>query len=723
MKSVPTRSRLFVVLSMAALLGLPLGARPPQSGQKQPAPTFKVRVEYVEVDAIAHDKAGQFIPDLKKDDFEVYEDGKRQEIANMELVDVPMEPQPMPAMLAGRRFEPDVVSNARRPGRVYLIVVDDLHINPARTVAARKLARRFIETNVAPNDLAAVITTSGNRKASQGFTSNRRLLFDAVDKCVGRKVMSPGMADVLAGAQTIGAKPDEAQRIFNARTTLDVLAYVAKFAGDIHSRRKAIVLIGEGVDYDLGGPSVISAPTTEVPSFDNPDTATVPVGSLADNGIPRRELRDRLSDFVAAANRGDVTLYALDPTIFTQGGDDFVDIASTVPGDLDSAGREIVRSTRLQDDVVAAQDNLRTMATETGGFAATGSLKAAQGAFDRIRSENSRYYILGYYPSNDKRDGKFRKIEVRVKRPGVQVQARKGYVAPKNDQPAPAPVQTAEGTSAPLREALLSALPTPGLPISATAAPFRSAQGDPSVLVMMQTPPGSVKFVEKDGKIEGNVEVSFLAVDDQGKTRGGEHLDLAMPLKPETAAAVERAGLLVQSRVTLPPGRYVLRVGARDANSERVGAVYCDLEVPDFAKLPLAMSGLVISSEQTSLANPRPDKSLTTLLPGSPAVIRDFPQNDQIGVLAEIYDAKVATLHDIDIVTTIVGEDGQEAYRHEDKRSTAELRGTEGGFGYLLKIPMASLSPGSYLLRVEARSHLDTNNPVARETMIRVVGK
>ena len=722
MKSAPTRARVFIVLSMAALLGLPLGARPPQSGQKQPAPTFKVRVEYVEVDAIAHDKEGRFIPDLKKDDFEVYEDGKRQEIANMELVDVPMEPQPLPAMLAGRRFEPDVVSNTQRPGRVYLVVLDDLQINPIRTVAARKLARRFIETNVAPNDLAAVITTSGNRKSSQGFTSNRRLLFDAVDKCVGQKVMSPGMADVLAGAQTMGAKPDEAQRIFNARTTFDVLANVATFAGNIHSRRKAIVLIGEGVDYDLGGPSVISPPTTEPNTADSPDQAIAPVSSLAANGIPRRELRDRLNDFVAAANRGDVTLYALDPTIFTQGGDDFVDIASTVPGggDQDAAGNETSKTGRLQNDVMAAQDNLRTLATETGGFAATGSLKAAQGAFDRIRSENSRYYILGYYPSNDKRDGKFRKIEVRVRRPGVQVAARKGYVAPKNDKDMPVPVQTAEGTSAPLREALLSALPTPGLPLSVTAAPFRSAQGDASVLLMMQIPPGAVKFVDTNGKIEGNLEVSFIAIDDQGKTRGGEHLELAMPLKPETAAAVQRAGLLVQSRVTLPPGRYVLRVGARDGNSERVGAVYCDIEVPDFAKLPLAMSGLVISSEQTALANPRPDKNLTTLLPGSPAVIRDFPQNDQIGVLAEVYDAKAATPHQIDIVTTIVGDDGREAYRHEDTRSTADLQGTQGGFGYLLKVPMASLAPGSYLLRVEARSHLDANNPVARETMIRV---
>ena len=196
-----------------------------------------------------------------------------------------------------------------------------------------------------------------------------------------------------------------------------------------------------------------------------------------------------------------------------------------------------------------------------------------------------------------------------------------------------------------------------------------------------------------------------------------------MPLKRDMQAVVNRTGLLVQSRVSLPPGRYVLRVGARDTSNDRTGSIHCDVEVPDYAKTPLSMSGLVVSSEQTMLANPRPDKTLTTMLPGSPSVLRNFSQSDSIGVLAEIYDTKLATPHDIDIVTTVVGEDGQERYRHEDHRTGTELKGAEGGFGYLLKVPLASMPPGSYLLRVEARSRLDTDNPVARETTLRVIGK
>jgi VWFA-related protein len=729
MRSVPTRALLFGVAFIAVLLVWPLSGQQPQKGQKQPTPTFRVRIEYVEVDAVVHAKDGRFIADLKKDDFEVLEDGKPQQITNLALVDVPVEPRPATTLVTGRPVEPDVYSNNVEPGRLYLIVIDDLHVHPARTAAARRIARMFIEQNIAPNDLAAVVVTSGNRRMAQDFTNNRRLLLNAVDKVVGRKVISPGLASLsVMGAPDEGASDTaDPQRLFNARTTLDTLASLATFAGTIHNHRKTIVLVGEGPDYDLGASEirVNYAPLPSPGQVDESGGHLGPVNPKAPKGttLVRRELRDRLRSFIDAANRGNVTLYAFDPAVYTLGGDDLVDIASGLPGDYDAtSGLEITKSAKLQDDLMAAQDNLRTMSSETGGFAVTASRSFAS-AFERIRSDNSHYYILGYYPTNDKRDGKFRKIDVKVKRPGVTVLARRGYMAPKNEKAEAAVVETKEGTSAALREALLSALPTPGLPISVTAAPFRGSQENASVLVMLQTPPGAVKFVEKNGRIEGNLELSFVAIDDQGKTRGGEHLDLTMPLKPETHAAVERAGLLVQSRVALPPGRYVLRVGARDGTSERVGAIHCDLEVPDYAKLPLSMSGLIIASAEAVVADPRPDPELSKLLADPPSVIREFRETDQLSVLAEIYGTNLSTPRDMDIIVTVTDEDGREAYRHEDKRSTAELQGMQGGFGYLLKVPLAGMTPGSYLLRVEARSRPDVNNPVARETSFRVIGK
>ncbi len=576
----PCSKPLLVAAFVLAPLLMSLQGEQAQKGQaEQPRATFRLRVDYVQVDATVNDAAGRFIPDLTKDDFEVLEDGAKQSIDRIEVVNVPVEPRSLPALLSGRPWEPDVYTNQVPPGRLYLIVMDDLHVHPARSLAARRIARLFIEQNMAPNDVAAVVVTSGSLRTAQEFTSSRRLLLDAVDKFQGRKVISPGLASLSAmGAPEEGSLDvADPQRMFNARTMLDTLASMATFAGTIPSRRKSIVMIGEGPDLDLAASEITPNYAPLNNRLSQGVTGEDPMRVEAPKGFPaaRTELREKLRGFIDAANRANVTLYAFDPVVYTQGGDDLVDVASASVGDYDKkTGIETVRTSRAVDGIMAAQDNLRALSTQTGGFAVIS--RSFPDAFERIRADNSRYYILGYYPTNDKRDGKYRRIDVRVRKTGLKVTARRGYVVPKGDRKEPPVVATAEGTSAPLREALASALPVPGLPIAVTAAPFNTAPGRASVLLMLQTPPRSVKFVDEGGRFNGKLEVSFVAVDELGKTVGGEHVDLAMPLKPELYKVVDDAGLLVESRVSLPPGRYSLRIAARDVNAERVGSLHCD---------------------------------------------------------------------------------------------------------------------------------------------------
>jgi VWFA-related protein len=727
----PCSKPLLVAAFIVAPLLLSLhGDQPPkgQQGQKgQPQATFRARVDYVQVDATVNDHAGEFVPDLTKDDFEVLEDGKKQDIDRVELVNVPVEPRSLPALLSGRPLEADVFTNQVAPGRIYLIVLDDLHVNPGRSLAARRIARMFIEENMAPNDVAAIVVTSGNRRAAQEFTDNRRLLLEAVEKFQGRKIISPGLASLatMGAPEEVSMDAADPQRLFNARTWLDTLASLASFAGTIPSRRKSVVMISEGPDLDIAASDIRPGYAPMNNRLSQGETGEDPMKAEAPKGMPlnRAELREKLRDFLDAANRGNVRLYAFDPTVYTQGGDDMVDIASATPGDYDvKTGIEIVRTSRVQDGILAAQDNLRTVSTQTGGFAVIS--RSFPNAFARIRADNSRYYILGYYPTNNKRDGKYRRIEVRSRRAGLTVNARRGYVMPKADKKEATIVETAEGTSIPLREALLSALPVAELPIVVTAAPFNTAPGQASVLLMLQTPPGAVKFVEQGGRFNGTLEVSFVANDELGTTTGGEHVDLEMPLKPEMYKVVNEAGLLVESRVTLPPGRYSLRIGARDVNAERVGSVHCDLEVPDYTKLPLSMSGVVIASAETMAANPRPDRERSRMLPDTPSVLRRFRQSDELSVLTEVYDTRMATPHGLDIVTTVVNENQQVVFRHEDTRSTSEIQaaaGTTGGFGYVVKVPLATIAPGPYILVIEARSRLDVDKPVRHETAFSVV--
>ena len=178
-----------VLLTIGTALSVTLASQSPQS-TSPPIPTFRAEVEYVEVDALVTDEQGRFVSNLQKEDFQIFEDGKPQTIANFALVEIPIETS---QSLAGA--EPDVLSN-ERPflGRVYTMILDDLHTAPLRAPLVKAAARRFIERQLAANDLMAIVHTAGRDEASQEFTSNKRLLLAAVDRFMGLKLESATMA-------------------------------------------------------------------------------------------------------------------------------------------------------------------------------------------------------------------------------------------------------------------------------------------------------------------------------------------------------------------------------------------------------------------------------------------------------------------------------------------------------------------------------------------------
>ena len=209
------RARLVVFLGvMFGLTGAPgAGQNAPSPGPAAPpapqTPTFRVNVEYVEVDAVVTDRDGQFVRDLEQEDFEIFEDGKPQAISAFSIVDIPVERLQRP-LYAPAPIEPDVKSNERPfDGRIYVMVIDDLHTYFGRTARVRAAARQFIQQNLGANDLMAVVHTAGPSDASQEFTGNKRLLLAAVDRTLGRKLdLGDPDADgrVLPAARVSGGK-------------------------------------------------------------------------------------------------------------------------------------------------------------------------------------------------------------------------------------------------------------------------------------------------------------------------------------------------------------------------------------------------------------------------------------------------------------------------------------------------------------------------------------
>ena len=164
-----------------------------QPGPTPPPVTFQVEVNYVDIDAVVTDERGNFVADLTKDDFELFEDGKRQEIRTFSLVDIPA-PRPgrgLAAAASDATAASDVKSNAQPiSGRLYVIVLDDLNVSPLRTKVVINAARQFIERHFGSEDIAAITYTSGRTDAGQEFTSERALLLAAIDKFQGRKLRS-----------------------------------------------------------------------------------------------------------------------------------------------------------------------------------------------------------------------------------------------------------------------------------------------------------------------------------------------------------------------------------------------------------------------------------------------------------------------------------------------------------------------------------------------------
>jgi hypothetical protein len=192
-------------------------------------------------------------------------------------------------------------------------------------------------------------------------------------------------------------------------------------------------------------------------------------------------------------------------------------------------------------------------------------------------------------------------------------------------------------------------------------------------------------------------------------------------LKPENRARFAETGVRVGTRIPLPPGRYQIRVAARESGSGRLGSLTYDLDVPNLTEGPLTISGIAVTSAtglRTSTA--KPDEELKAVLPGPAVAAREFPRGDELAVFAEVYDNQVKTPHVVDITTRVVSEDGRDVFKTSEERQSSELQGKPGGYGHTTRIQTKELAPGIYLLTVEARSRQGNSEPIGRTIPFRI---
>lgn len=681
-------SRTAAVVLAAACCVLSLSA---QQREPQPEPTFRVHVDAVEIDAVVTDAQGNLITDLTREDFEILENGTAQTITSFGRVDIPFEKSVRP-LLATAAIEPDVLSNNRSEGRLYVIGLDEM--GGEQALRTRKFLHRFFEQYFGANDLGAVVYLGRARHAdSQDLTGNPRLLLKAVDAFTGgfsdAPVQMPENLQVrdATGSALPPPSPANFERDFSLRRATQSLRQTVDFMASVHGRRKALLLFTQG--------------------YPNLDTFRV----IDYRGGTLKIQEEDLHKAITAATRNNVTIYPIDPRGLTPDGG----LGDSETGPSTDAAQRLDASLEGQD----VRQGLRALADVTGGFALVNS-NSFDAAFSRIVQENSRYYVLGFSSNNDRRDGRYRRLQVRVTRPGLTVRSRAGYMAPlKSDRP-PAPPAPAGNVSAPVANALRSAIAVNGLPLRVFAAPFKGASRDATVVLVMELDGSQLGLVEKGGGYAGAAEVSLLASDSRNKIIPGRTQSANLTLTPDTYQRVVRYGVRTTDEMQLAPGRYQVRVAVGN-KGDKSGSVIYDLEVPDFTSAPLALSGVVVSSSSVArLMTLRPEQSLAGVLPGPVTAAREFDTSDTLILFAEAYDnQKTSVAHTVELVAELREEGGRAVTRVEEPRSSAELKG-RGGYGFAPRLPLAGLQAGLYIIHVEARSTGEGRPSVSRDIQIRV---
>ena len=350
-------------------------------------PTFRVNVDLVTSDVIVRDRQGQFVPDLAKGDFEIFEDGVKQELTSLVLVHGGRAYTSLTA--APMLPSEGIILPAARPvkdtaGRIIIFIVDDMHLEFRDTSRIRALFNQMARELVHEGDLFGVVST-GTSSIAIDLTYDRKRLAEAANKITGGALRPSEIVQQNSGPDGSGEVRYRAHVAFTVANDL-----MAKLV-EVRNRRKAVVIISNGYDFDPFG-SVIRGNSTAMMD-----------PSMRASGFSDADLASELHELTRAANRANATLYTIDPRGLIAG------------QDLDAP----VDSMAYESNVQKAQDSLRVMAEQTGGLAVVNTNDFDK-ALKRIDAEISDYYVLGYYSTNPDPLQRRREIEIKVKKKGPE---------------------------------------------------------------------------------------------------------------------------------------------------------------------------------------------------------------------------------------------------------------------------------------------------------------
>jgi VWFA-related protein len=378
-------------------------------GDQKPSP-FKVRVDLVQTDLIARDTRDRFVADLQPGEFEVYEDGIKQDVAWLTLthggqVRDLMRPTPLPReglVLPPSRPRSDA------SGRIFVIVLDDLHLDFGSTGRVRDLMSRMLRNLIHDGDMFGIVST-GTSSISEPLTYDRQVLESAIARMKGEALTPTEIIQGLSSARG----PTELRH--RAHVAFSTVRELLRNLETVHQRRKAVLYLSSGYDFNPFEDSRLDEQARRA-GVDVADLKNDPFVRAEQSGqlLSEGDLVQELAEIISAANRANATLYTIDPRGLVAGPD--VD--------------QPIKAQEWLAFVRDSQDSLRVMADGTGGLAVV-NMNDFDAAFRRIDADTSDYYVLGYYSNNADTSRRTRRIEVRTTRRDVRVYNRTSYTLPR----------------------------------------------------------------------------------------------------------------------------------------------------------------------------------------------------------------------------------------------------------------------------------------------------
>jgi VWFA-related protein len=644
----------------------------PVSNTPQGGFTLKANAELVLSNVVAIDaKTGELVRGLKQSDFKIFENGKEQQIDTFDFESVDMATPLAEATVSGLAAGPTgskavVVAKPEelRNHRLIVMFFDLTSMQPEDLERSVDAAQVFLKSKMQPADLVALVSLGDTLNVDQDFTADKNALINEVgayNGTEGQGFAQGANSNSNQVEDTTAYTPDESEyNDLNTDRELFALRAISQSLSRINEKKSLL--------YFSGG--------------------------ISRDGI---ENEASLRSAINAAVRADLAIYSVD----TRGLQAVTPLGDASTGSLRGQGGFTGGALlNNMNQNFASQEVMGTLSSDTGGKAFFDSNNFAP-AFAQMQKDTSAYYAIGFHSTNPARDGKYRKLTVKIDKPGIKLEYRPGYYAPADFRHS-----GKEDREQELQDQLASDLPATDMAVYMNAMYFRLDENRFFMPVSLVVPGSQIPFVKGGDKDKATLDIIGAVTDEANRPVGRARDTVKLNLDPSLQA--RQKNIQYTTSFNLPPGKYQIKFVVRENQTGRMGSFIADVTLPDLKKVPLKMSSIVLASQR------EPSKKEDPLVRNGeeyvPNISHVFRQDQHMYLLYEIYDpahekaaegAPKEAKSAVDLLSSLELIQGSTKV-YETPIVQAKSINVEGrdAVSIELDVPLSGLKPGPYVCQL-----------------------